>query len=52
MTLLQALHFQMPTAVRLTESLPQKVQVYRECCEISIFLTDRRSEEPEGRAGR
>ena len=50
MTLLQALHSQIPTFVRLTESLPQKVQVYFECCEISIFLTDRRREEPE-RAG-
>lgn len=46
MTLLHALHSQMPTLVRLTESLPQKVHVYLECCEISIFLTDRRSEEP------
>jgi len=27
MTFLQALHFQIPTAVRLTESLPQNVQV-------------------------
>jgi len=27
MTFLHALHFQMPTAVRFTESLPQNVQV-------------------------
>jgi hypothetical protein len=36
--LLQALHFQIPTAERLTASLPQKAQVYRACWEISIFL--------------
>ena len=46
MTFLQARHSQMPTALRLTESLPQKVQVYLECCEISIFLIWRRSEAP------
>lgn len=46
MTFLQARHSQMPTDWRLTESLPQKVHVYLECCEISIFLTCRRKEAP------
>lgn len=46
MTLLHALHSQMPTDLRLTASLPQNVQVYRLCWEISIFLICRRSDEP------
>ncbi len=45
-TLLHPLHFQIPTAVRLTASFPQKVQVYLACCVISIFLTCLRSEAP------
>ena len=32
-------HFQMPVASLFILSLPQKVQVYFECCEISIFFT-------------
>jgi hypothetical protein len=40
------LQSQMPTAWRLTETFPQKEQVYRACCEISIFLTCFRSEAP------
>ena len=32
-------HHQMPVACLLILSLPQKVQVYLECCEISIFFT-------------
>lgn len=52
MTFLQALHSQIPTAVLFTESFPQKVQVYLLCCEISIFLTDRRRDEPgQGKQG-
>jgi len=35
---LQAEQCQIPTAVLLTESLPQKVHVYRACCDISIFF--------------
>ena len=40
------LQFQMPTDSRLTVTFPQKVQVYRACWEISIFLTCFRSEAP------
>ena len=43
---LQALHSQIPTAVRLTESLPQKVHVYRARWLISIFLDSFRREAP------
>jgi len=35
---LQPLQFQMPTAPRFMESLPQNGQVYLACCVISIFL--------------
>jgi hypothetical protein len=66
-TFLHARHFQIPTAVLLTESctkangldeplenpnnnqvrtLPQKVQVYRACCDTSIFFTCLRREAP------
>ena len=45
-TFLHALHFQIPTAVRFTESFPQKRHVKRECCETSIFFTCLRSDEP------
>ena len=45
-TFLHALHFQIPTAVRFTESFPQKRQVKRECWETSIFFTCLRSDEP------
>ena len=44
--LLQALHFQMPTAERLTLYLPQKLQKYLECWLTSIFLICFRSEAP------
>lgn len=43
---LQARHFQIPTAERFTESLPQKVQVYLACWVISIFLICLRREAP------
>lgn len=48
MLLLQvfALHFQIPTAVLLTEFLPQNGHVYMACWAISIFFTCFRSEEP------
>jgi hypothetical protein len=36
----------MPTECRFTVFLPQKVQTYRACCVISIFLTCFRSEAP------
>ena len=45
-TFLHALHFQIPTAVRFTESFPQKRHVKRECWETSIFFTCLRSDEP------
>lgn len=45
-TLLQDLQSQMPVEWRLTLTLPQKVQVYRACWEISIFLTCLRREAP------
>ena len=35
---LHALHFQMPTAWRLMEYFPQKLQKYLECWLTSIFL--------------
>ncbi len=38
--------FQIPTECRFTVVLPQKVQVYRACCVISIFLTCFRREAP------
>lgn len=38
MVFLQALHCQMPTEVRLTVFLAQKVQVYLACWVISAFL--------------
>jgi hypothetical protein len=44
--LLHPLHFQIPTAWRLTLFLPQKVQMYRACWVISIFFTCLRSEAP------
>lgn len=44
--LLQALHFQMPTAERFTLYLPQKLQKYLECWLTSIFLICFRSEAP------
>ena len=40
------LQSQMPTFTRFTVSLPQNMQVYLECCEISIFFTCFLSEEP------
>jgi hypothetical protein len=43
---LHALHFQIPTECRLTVFFPQKVQVYRACWVISIFLTCFRREAP------
>ena len=46
MTFLHFLHFQMPTASRFTVSLPQKLQVYLACWEISIFLTSLRRVAP------
>lgn len=45
-TILQALHFQIPTATRLVDCLPQNTQWYFACCEISIFFTCFRSEAP------
>jgi hypothetical protein len=45
-TLWHPLHFQIPTAVRLTLSFPQKVQVYVACWVISIFFTVLRNEAP------
>lgn len=39
-------HSQIPTALRLTVFLPQKVQMYRECWVISIFFTCLRKEAP------
>ena len=45
-TFLQARHDQIPVEWRLTVFLPQKVQVYRACCETSIFLTCLRREAP------
>jgi len=46
MTFLHELQFQIPTAERFTVSFPQKVQVYRACWVISIFLTCLRREAP------
>ena len=46
MVFLQLLQLQMPTAWRLTVSLPQKAQVYLACWEVSIFLTIFLSEAP------
>ena len=46
MTFLQPPQFQMPVAVRFTESFPQKTHVYFECWLISIFFTCFRSEAP------
>ena len=43
---LHALHFQMPTAERLTAYLPQKEQKYLECWLTSIFLICLRSDAP------
>lgn len=36
---LHALQLHIPTECRFTVVLPQNVQVYRACCDISIFLT-------------
>jgi hypothetical protein len=44
--LLQALHFQMPTAERFTLYFPQKLQKYLECWLTSIFLICLRREAP------
>lgn len=43
---LHPLQFQMPTECRFTVFLPQKVQTYRACCVISIFLTCFRRDAP------
>jgi len=43
---LQPLHFQIPTECLLTVFLPQKVQMYRACWVISIFLTCFRRDAP------
>ena len=43
---LQERHSQIPTAVLLTEFLPQNVQTYRACWVISIFFTCLRREAP------
>jgi hypothetical protein len=43
---LQLLQFQIPTECLLTEFLPQKVQMYRACWVISIFLTCFRRDAP------
>ena len=45
-TFLHARQFQMPVEWRLTVVLPQNVQVYLACCEISIFLTCFRRDAP------
>ena len=45
-TLLQLSHFQMPTATRLTLTLPQNSQKYLLCCATSIFLMRLRSIAP------
>lgn len=42
----QGRHTQMPTACRFTVFLPQKVQMYRACWVISIFLTCFRKDAP------
>ena len=43
---LQALQDQIPTQVLFIASLPQKLHVYFECCEISIFFIILRKEAP------
>merc|ERR1719359_2341984 len=46
MTFLQALHFQIPPATRLTLVFPQKLHRYRACCRISMRFVTFRSEAP------
>jgi len=46
MTLWHLRHSQIPTHVRLMESLPQKTHRYVACWEISTFLINLRSVEP------
>lgn len=43
---LHDLQLHIPTECRFTVFLPQKVHVYRACCEISIFFTCFRREAP------